>query len=438
MTTAGVADLHPLTRRRFLAATLAGAAVPGVGLPWIATVPAGAASATTATAAAARSGGLPLPSGRLVVVFLRGGMDGLSAVVPAGEAAYHDARPTVHVPAEQVLPLDGRFGLHPAMGAMAELYRERSLAVVHAVGNATESRSHFEAQAHVELGGATGVQDGWLARLLGATRSPSDATIRAVAISALSPISLRGCTGCLATPSLAGFGLGGTSGLLAGHVDALGALYASAPAALGIGDAADAALAGLARLGSLRSSSSTGSAVGVDEAEEPGGTGPFAAALGDALTLLHADVGVEVVTIDTGGWDTHNAMGTASEGTMRSLLAGLSDGLAGFWAGVRRAGLADVTVVVLSEFGRRVAENGSGGLDHGSANAMFVLGEGLAGGGTVIADWPGLGPDALVRGDLRGTIDYRDVLAEVATGRFGVPDAATAFPGLAPTPVGVV
>lgn len=413
---------HRFDRRRFLAgsaATAAAIAALGRGLD------AGAAPSTPDPAQ-------PVSTGRLLVVFLRGGMDGLSAVVPLLDgAAYRSARPTIAVPEQDALDLDGRFALHPGLAPLRELHQAGELAVVHAVGNGTDSRSHFSAQAEVELGGVVTGQ-GWLTRLLAATGSPVDAAVRAIALSGLTPLSLLACDASVSTPRLAGFGLGGSGGLLAGDrsAAALAALYADD------GPTGGRALDAVAQLAPV-----TGAAAptAVAAGGGPNGGATLAEQLADAAALFRADVGIEVVTVDAGGWDLHNDLGAAGQGPMRSLLDELGTALHGFWTAVQDHTGAPVSVVVLSEFGRRVTENGSGGVDHGSANALLVLGRGLKTGGSVVADWPGLAADQLDDGDLRATVDYRSVLAELSgPGRFGAADPAALFPGFTPTPIGLV
>lgn len=428
-----------LSRRAFVGGAAAGTLAvvqPNPLTRWVAAL----GSAATPAGAAAGAGDLPVSTGRLLQVFLRGGMDGLSAVVPLLDgAAYRAARPSIAVAESATLALDGRFGLHPGLAPLHELYWQGELAVVHAVGNGTDTRSHFSAQAQVELGGvglARGA--GWISRLLAGTRSPQDAVVRAVALSAVTPLSLLGQSGAVATASLDSFGLGGQSKLLAVHGDALAALYApTIPSGIEGGKAlaAVSALAGLAGGGASATGAGAGTSAGAGAAEL--GATSLAAQLADAATLFTADLGVEVVTVDAGGWDLHNELGGADAGAMRSLLDELAGALATFWDRLHGAGVGDVTVVVVSEFGRRVAENGSGGVDHGRANALFVLGAGLAGGGHTIAEWPGLGADALDQGDLRSTVDYRSILAEIAARRFGHPDPAALFPGATLAPVGV-
>ncbi len=351
---------------------------------------------------------------QLIVVFLRGGMDGLSAVLPPSDPIYHDSRPQIGVPEAAAIPLDATFGMHPAMVPLQGLYEDDRLAFVHACGNPAGSRSHFDAQDLMEQGGSSRRADGsgWLTRH--ARTTGGDRLFRAVARSANVPGSLRG-SAALAIPSLASFGLGGSSGLTATWDPSLRLAYSGDTPIDGTGtDTLDAIAA----------------------VDGIGGTNPNATAFDDAVRLLGSGLGVEVVTIDMGGWDTHNGMGTAAEGTMRDLLGGLAGALAGLQASLDDAGLGSVTTVVMSEFGRRVQQNGSGGLDHGFADVMIAMG-GAVRGGRVIADWPGLAPDDLDRGDLRVTTDSRDVLWELLRDVLGHPDPGLVFDGHTHTPVGL-
>lgn len=352
--------------------------------------------------------------GQLVVVFLRGGMDGLSAVLPPSDPDYHANRPDIGVPEAAALPLDATFGMHPALAPLRGLYQDGRLAFVHACGNPAGSRSHFDAQDLMEQGGAARRADGsgWLTRYL--TTSGGAALFRTVALSANVPGSLRG-SGALAIPHVATFGLGGTSGLTAGWDEGLRLAYAGDTRIDAVGtDTLDAIAAVDAITGAT-----------------PGAT-PFQ----DAVTLLGAGLGVEAVTIDTGGWDTHDSMGTHTDGAMTGLLAELAGSLAGLQSALDARGMSNVTTIVMSEFGRRVRQNGSGGLDHGFADVMIAMG-GRVRGGRVIADWPGLAADQLDRGDLRVTTDYRDVLWELVRDVLGHPNPGLVFDGHTHTPVGL-
>lgn len=352
--------------------------------------------------------------GQLIVVFLRGGMDGLSAVLPPSDPDYHDNRPQIGVPEAAAIPLDATFGLHPALAPLHGLFQDGRLAFVHACGNPAGSRSHFDAQDLMEQGGASRRADGsgWLARH--AQTTGGDALFRSVAISANVPGSLRG-SGALAIPKLASFGLGGVSGLTATWDTGLRLAYSGDTAIDGAGtDTLDAIAA----------------------VDAIGGTSPQATPFDDAVSLLGAGLGVEAVTIDMGGWDTHDSMGTHAEGTMADLLGGLAGALAGLQSSLDARGMGNVTTVVMSEFGRRVQQNGSGGLDHGFADVMMAMG-GRVRGGRVIADWPGLAADQLDRGDLRVTTDYRDVLWELLRDVVGNPNPGAVFDGHTHTPVGL-
>ncbi len=367
-----------------------------------------AASPVRATTTRAAPG-----AGQLVVVFLRGGLDGLSAVMPPNDPAYHAARPGIGVPEAAALPLDATFGMHPALAPLHALFTEGRLAVVHACGNVAGSRSHFDAQDLVEQAVVTRRADarGWVARHLAATGD--DGLFSAVAISGNVPGSLRGSS-ALSIPQLATFGLGGRSGVTASWEDSLRAAYAGDTPLDALGtDALDAldAVAGIS-------------------------ASPGASPFDEAVALLGAGLGVRVVTIDTGGWDTHNSMGTPSGGAMTDLLSGLASGLADLQAALDDRGMSAVTTVVMSEFGRRVQENGSGGLDHGAAGPVLVMG-GPVRGGRVLGPWPGLTADQLDRGDLRITTDHRDVLWELLTGVLGNPAPATVLDGHVHTPVGL-
>lgn len=404
-----------LTRRRFVA--LGGAAL--------------AATSVTSViwadhAGAGTTSDKPVARAKLVSLFLRGGMDGLSAVPPLAEANYQASRPGIAIPSALALPLDAQFGLHPALAPLLPLYQQKQLAIVHAVDNGVDSRSHFEVQARWETGGASD-GTGWLARALAATAPSGDGPIRAVALSANSPVSLGGCADCVATATVDGFRLGGRSGLLAGRNAALAALYGDDT---GIGQQGRVALAALDAVGTLAAGKP---AATPDDAV----ASPLATVFADAARLFDAGIGIDTVTIDFAGWDTHAAMGTAEDGTVKTLLGELAAALSGFWNQLSKQGTDDVLVVVQSEFGRRLAENGSGGTDHGKGNVMFVLGKGIKG-GRVLADWPTLAADQLDRGDMRGTTDYRDVLSDLLVGRVGLSTTAEVFPGRTAKAVGIV
>jgi uncharacterized protein (DUF1501 family) len=360
----------------------------------------------------------------LVVIFLRGGVDGLSVIVPRGDAALAGARPRIAVPDRALLPGDDRFGLHPALAPLHPLWTSGRLAAVHAVGSPDLSRSHFQAQDCLERGAATtSVTSGWLDRVLAALGPGT--TFRAVANGAALPRSLIGPEPKLVLQGIERFDLAGGEDLRDRTVAALTALYTGLDHPV----AAHAQVT-LRALAAARELAQADYQPGVDYPE-----GGFAGQLRDVARLIKARVGLRVAAIDLGGWDMHTWIGPVDDGGMRRHLADLAAALAAFAADLGPA-LDEVTLVTMSEFGRRVAENGNAGADHGHGGIMLLLGGGLRG-GRVHGGWPGLAPSALVNGDLAGVNDYRDVLTELLQRRLGIGDPAPVFPDHRPTPLGI-
>lgn len=380
---------------------------------------------------------------RLVVVFLRGGADGMNIVAPVGADAYHRARPTLALAAandlkaserDRVLDLDGFFGLNPAMKSLLPLYRDGHLGVVHAAGSGDQTRSHFEAMATMERGNSTirGVSaSGWLARHLGSMPTDGTSPLRAVAFSSVMPDSLRGATSVMALESLAEFQLklaGVADGRKDALLDELHALYSS-PEGDTIRQAGRETLDLLGTLNRLDPAAYQPDS-GAKYPDSELGKG-----LRQVAFLAKADVGLEVAFLDRGGWDTHVAQGS-STGYMALGLTDLADSVSAFTRDLG-AEMKRTTLVVMSEFGRRLQENGGLGTDHGRGGVMFVAGQGVNG-GKVHGSWPGLEEKDLDEvGDLRVTTDYRDVLSEVLSKRVGNRDTASVFPGHRARAVGV-
>jgi len=369
----------------------------------------------------------PSPTGRplLVHVFLRGGADGLSLVPPYADADYARYRPTLGLAdpdtAGGALDLDGFFGLHPALSGLHTLWSQGGMSVLHAVGTEDESRSHFEAQDLLEHAPAPG-QDtgsGFLARHLRLrARTDTLGPLTAVAFSRTVPELLRGAPSVTVLESLQELPRGPEPGLAAG----LGALYDADSSALG--RAGERTLHALDDLERLRT------------AEPLPGAWPdslFGRQLRDLATLVHHDVGVELACLDLPGWDTH----FVQDALFTDLATQLGDGL----LALRRAlGPAwdRTTVVVISEFGRRIPENGSLGTDHGRGGVAFVLG-GTVRGRRVLADWPGLRPGGVLDAhDVPVTVNARDIYAEVLCGALGQPELEQVLPGHVPTGLGVL
>jgi uncharacterized protein (DUF1501 family) len=340
----------------------------------------------------------------LVLISLRGGVDALNAVVPHGDPDYYGLRPTLAIPrpgapGAATLDLDGFYGLHPALKPLLPLWEHNELAIVHAVGWPGVSHSHFEAWEEIECGavGEDRPQSGWLARAL-AARGGSTSPLRAVAFADTLPRLLTGALGATVLSSLEDYRLAAAVNRRLGFERALRTLYAKT--AFPVGGA------GLSTLDALDAIEKVAARAG-----QPPDASSFASQLGMIARLIHADVGLEAASAELGGWDLHFAEGGAS-GAMAARLAELANGLALFR---QRLG-SDwnrVVVVAISEFGRRAAENGSGGTDHGQAGTILVAG-GAVRGGRVCGEWPGLAPGRLASpGDLAITTDFRDVLLDV-------------------------
>jgi uncharacterized protein (DUF1501 family) len=362
----------------------------------------------------------------LVCLFQRGAADGLSMVVPYGDKDYYKLRSDIALAAPSkkagssgVLDLDGRFGLHPALAPLHELYRTGELAVLHACGNPNATRSHFEAQDLMESGTGSDrkLTTGWLNRMISCC--PEDAahrsSLQAVAMTAQLPRSLQGSADALAIADLSRFGTGGTS-------TPFEQIYENA-----VGDALHGAgRDGFAAMDLLRKVNPK-NYTPAHGANYP--TGAFGKSLRQVAQLIKADVGLEIVFVEIGGWDTHANQGGAT-GTLATRLTELGGGLAALHKDLGEK-MSDVLVLTMSEFGRTARENGNRGTDHGHGTAFFALG-GDVRGGRVLGEWPGLSDDKLFEGrDLAITTDYRDFFAEACVRHMGVAekDLPRVFPG---------
>lgn len=387
---------------------------------------------TTATtlSGASLAFGAAAGTGTLVVLSLRGGFDGLSAVVPLGDPAYATARPNIQVTSSQAKQLDSMFGLHPAMEPVFDLFDAGTMAAVHAVGQADPTRSHFEAMAEMERAAPdSSLRTGWIDRTLGSLGDPGGFAGTQVGSGSL-PDSMIGPTMKFAMNSIAGVKLSVGEDLvpLATWRKSLKTLHSGADPAVRAPMAN--ALNAISRMGTLtEDEDSTAEDLGYPD------SGP-GSALHDVARLIAADVGLRVATVDFGNWDMHVNLGKPDSGWMYNQLNVMSTALAAFAAELGAEGLARTTLITLSEFGRRLEENGSGGLDHGHGNVVLALGGGLNKG--VHGTWPGLSAENLVDGDLAGTTDYRSIVSEVLTKRVGVDSTGDIFPGFTATSVGLV
>ena len=414
--TCGCADNRRtgLNRRRLLAAGAAGALAGLVG-----------DQLSTQLAFAAG----PYTGDTLVLLSLRGGFDGLSAIVPAGDPAYYAARPGIGVPKSQLLGASSIFGLNPALQPLLPFWQAGTFGAIHAAGQPAPNRSHFAAMEELERAApGTSVRTGWLDRMLGKLGATSP--FNGVSLGSPMPArTLAGPTPDLGLSSIDGFKLSGDDGSRP-MAATMSALYSGAPTALA--QTAGQVTAALATTKKLAAAGYTPANGAVYPDTDLG------RALRDVARLIKADLGLMSACVDSGDWDMHENLGTAVPGRkMYDNLKALATAMAAFATDLGPTGLGKVTLVTISEFGRRVQQNGSGGLDHGYGNAMMLLG-GAVTGGKVHGRWPGLAPARLVDGDLAVTTDYRAAIAEILKKRCGVTDTAAVFPGVTPTGYGLV
>jgi uncharacterized protein (DUF1501 family) len=359
---------------------------------------------------------------KLVVIFQRGACDGLNVVVPYTEKNYYSMRPTIAIQPNEVIDLNGFFGLHPQMAAFKPLYDQGHLAIVHAVGSPDPSRSHFDAQDYMESGtpGVKVTPDGWLNRALQTeplTGKPS--AFRAVALGTEVPRTLQGPVPAIAVANLADFSVAGKGPQTSSISNAFQAMY---------DESSDAVLHGTGE--------ETFEAVKMLKAADPAKYAPAAGvvypntAFGNSMKqiaqLLKANLGVEAAFSDIGGWDTHQNQGGAN-GQLANRLKEFSETIAAFWQDMG-SDQENITLVTMSEFGRTARQNGTGGTDHGHANVMFVLG-GAVKGGKIYGKWPGVADEQLNEGrDLKVTTDFRNVLGEAAYKTLGSRQLDVVFP----------
>ncbi|MGB9429103.1 MAG: DUF1501 domain-containing protein [Gammaproteobacteria bacterium] len=354
---------------------------------------------------------------RLIVVFMRGAVDGLNVVVPYAEDRYYEARPSIAIPkvghANGVNDLDGYFGLHPALASVLPLWQNKSMAFVQASGSPDPNRSHFEAQAYMETGtpGVGSTPDGWMNRLLGTLPGPHVPT-EALSLGPTVPRIFSGPNTVSNLPL----------GRNAAHpmpldrpriADAFDALYQG-------NTAVDRAFAeGQQARGQLMSD------LQKDMNDSYNGAPPAIGFANDTqrlARLMAGDSSIRLAFLSVGGWDTHVGEGSA-QGQLANHLQALGEGLAALVQGLGNT-YNDTAILIMSEFGRTFRENGNAGTDHGHGNVMWLLG-GKVNGGKVYGEWPGLADDQLYQNrDLAITTDFRQVIATVLTRQLHLPDAS--------------
>ncbi len=408
-----------LTRRDFLKASAAGLVLGSLPIRALAERP-------------------PAPKA-LVSIFLRGGADGLNLVVPYKDPGYAALRRSIRIPAPgtgtgpTAVDLDGFFGVHPGLSPFARLFAEKKLAIVHAVSYPEANRSHFEEQDVWE----TAIPkpdvraDGWLNRWLGTHEGHGP--LRAVAFGDTLPRQLRGAVGVQAVTRIEELRLSTPEDRRERTLQALAGAYAMGGEAgekeRAVAETGQGTLSGIEALRELDPAA---------YAPENGAVYPqteLATRLRQAAQLLRSDVGVEVISTDLGGWDTHQDQGGVA-GQQANLAKELSEACAAFVTDLGPR-MRDVLVLIVSEFGRTGEENGTGGTDHGHGNCAFLIGGGVLG-GRVHGRWPGLAKDKLVeQRDLAHTTDFRDIYAEVIGYHLGRARAGAILPEYRPRPVGL-
>lgn len=388
----------------------------------------------------------PVAAGKtLVVIFLRGGMDGLNFIIPFGDTDYYNLRSSIAIAQpdsgpDAALDLDGFFALHPRAAALNPMFESNLAVALQAVGYDRNTRSHFAEQDTWETGvvGNTINSDGWLNRHL--LTSKGHGPIRAVSIGNTLPRILQGNAPAHAIRGLTDIKLPGASGQQETIAAALEHAYTRTPE-----DHVDPAMdllsqTGLDTLSAIRQLRAVSRKPYNPKVPYPGGR--LGNSLREVARLIKADVGLEVAEVDYGGWDTHNNQGGIG-GAFGNLVQGLADAVRAFTLDLEDR-MDDILLLTLSDFGRTARENGSSGTDHGWANCMLAVGGLVQKTETdkarrVVGRWPGLAPARLNQGrDLLHTTDFRDVLGEVVREHLGNPNLTTVLPDHEFKPVGLV
>lgn len=365
----------------------------------------------------------------LVSIFQRGAMDGLMAVSPFNDPFLKTARPSLFMPAVKsgntpsLIDLDGRFGLHPSMKAFESIFREKRLAIVHGMGSPNNTRSHFDAQDYMESGTPfnKGTSSGWLNRaagLLGHEATP----FQAVSLTSSMPRSFYGDKPAVAISNLQDFAIQmrGNPGGVSNVSRSFEELYDQTSSGL-LKSAGKESFDAVKML----QKTDTKNYKPANNALYP--NSPLGNSLKQIAQLIKMDVGLEVAFAESGGWDTHFNQG-AENGIFSRNVNDLSQSIMAFWTDLILY-QDDLTIMTMTEFGRTVKQNGTGGTDHGRASCNFILGNDVNG-GIVHGKVDTLAPENLEDGrDLAVTTDFRNIFNEVAVKHLGIKDTDTLFPG---------
>lgn len=423
-----------VSRRDFLAGTAAGAlGAAGLsalgGSAFVRGAQAGPADATISVSPA------------LVVVFLRGGQDALNTFVPFGDPRYYELRPTIAIPTPDkqngALAVDKLFGFHPAMKGFKQLYDQGLLAPIVNVGSPNPSRSHFDCQDFMDFGtaGDKSVHEGWLNRYLSATsQGGGEGEFRALAMQGRLPRSLRGKYPVLAVPDRLTFRGDNGEDVLSLFDD----LYKTPPSMSGpreMGtrpDEDELTQNGRTTIDTLRKLEEILNTKAQNEVKYPIAAGRLGQQLLKTARVIKSGRGVQAVGIDLNGWDTHiNEGGPAETDNMWRMLDGLSTAISTFFEDIKDV-RKNVTMLVVTEFGRTNEENGNRGTDHGHGSTMYAIG-GNVKGGKVYGEWAGLEPaKSYMNRDLAVTTDFRQIFSEVLLDHMKLHPSKLLFPKYTP------
>ena len=368
----------------------------------------------------------------LVVIFLRGGCDGLNLLAPSADDIYRtERRPDARVERDGDNPglalkntlADLDFRLHFKAQGLKDLYDNGQLAFIHAAGLTNGTRSHFDAQDYMERGTPDNksTSSGWLARL--AAAQYIDGTLSAISLQNNIPVSLLACPQAIAVPNVRKLQIAGDGHFTAARAALLAQSYEGATRVQQNGQHILAMLQSFQPHLAVDAKGKPVDYTPLPTAQYPDNPRELADQLKTLAQIIKMDVGVRLATIDYGGWDTHVSQG----GRFPNLVDGLSRSLMAFWNDM--AGRQDrVTIVAMSEFGRRLKSNDSGGTDHGHGGVMFAMGAGVKG-GNIYGRWPGLKTEELDNQvDLAVTTDFRTVLSEIMASRLAVASPSLVFP----------
>ncbi len=408
------------SRRGFLKA--GGLALFGIGLGGVPTFVAKAANLVKAP-------GLFKKRKTLVCIFQRGAMDGLMAVTPFTDQYLKAARPTLFLSAAKgsstnpLIDLDGAFGLHPSMSAFESVFKEGRLAIVHGIGSPNNTRSHFDAQDYMESGTPfnKGTSSGWLNRAVGLLGHDAATPFQAVSMTSSLPRSFYGDHPAVAISNLQDF-----------SIQMKGNPMGTSMASKSFEDLYDQTTSSLLKETGKESFDAVKmlQKIDVKNYKPANGVQYPNSALGNSLKqiaqLIKSDVGLEVAFAESGGWDTHFNQGREN-GIFARNVNDLSESITSFWTDMGTL-QDDVTVMTMTEFGRTVKQNGTGGTDHGRASCNFILGSDVAG-GKVHGLVDTLAMENLEDGrDLKVTTDFRSVFSEVADKHLGINQDTMLFP----------